>query len=78
MKPWTKKGREKYAACTDKANLADLCGVSRQSLSGYAHSVIGHPKATQTPETVAATLSTVLGIPESNFGQRTTAKKGGK
>ena len=69
MKPWTKTAREKYAAHTDKAGLANACGVSRQSLSGYAHSEPGGKKAVQTPAKVAAILSAQLGIPARQFGQ---------
>ena len=69
MKAWTKKAREKYAAYPDKAWLATLCGVSRQSLSGYAHSEPGQKKAVKTPSRVAAALSEILGIPARNFGQ---------
>ena len=69
MKPWTKTAREKYAAHTDKAGLAKLCGVSRQSLSGYAHSEPGDAKAVRTPVKVAAILSAQLGIPARQFGQ---------
>ena len=78
MKPWTKKGREKYAACGNKNGLAAECLVSRQSLSGYAHAVAGDPKAVQTPERVAKILAEVLGGAVTDYGQRTTAKKGGK
>lgn len=69
MKPWTKTAREKYAAHTDKAGLAKLCGVSRQSLSGYAHSEPGEAKAVRTPPEVADKLSIALGIPARQFGQ---------
>lgn len=69
MKAWTKTAREKYAAHTDKAGLAKLCGVSRQSLSGYAHSEPGAAKAVRTPVNVAITLSAQLGIPARQFGQ---------
>ena len=69
MKPWTKTAREKYAAHTDKAGLAKLCGVSRQSLSGYAHSEPGDAKAVRTPVRVAVILSAQLGIPARQFGQ---------
>jgi len=69
MKPWTKTAREKYAAHTDKAGLAKLCGVSRQSLSGYAHSEPGDKKAVRTPVRVAVILSAQLGIPARQFGQ---------
>ena len=69
MKAWTKTAREKYAAHTDKAGLAKLCGVSRQSLSGYAHSEPGTRKAVRTPVKVAVTLSAQLGVPARQFGQ---------
>jgi len=69
MKPWTKTAREKYAAHTDKAGLAKLCGVSRQSLSGYAHSEPGEAKAVRTPVRVAVLLAAHLGIPARQFGQ---------
>ncbi len=69
MKPWTKTAREKYAAHNDKAALAQLCGVSRQSLSGYAHSEPGAAKAVRTPAKVAVILSAQLGIPARQFGQ---------
>lgn len=69
MKPWTKTAREKYAAHTDKAGLAKLCGVSRQSLSGYAHSEPGGKKAVRTPVKVAVILSAQLGVPARQFGQ---------
>lgn len=69
MKPWTKTAREKYAAHTDKAGLAKLCGVSRQSLSGYAHSEPGAAKAVRTPVRVAVLLAAQLGIPARQFGQ---------
>ena len=69
MKAWTKTAREKYAAHTDKAGLAKLCGVSRQSLSGYAHSEPGDAKAVRTPVRVAVLLSAQLGIPARQFGQ---------
>ena len=69
MKPWTKTAREKYAAHTDKAGLAKLCGVSRQSLSGYAHSEPRDKKAVRTPAKVAETLSNLLGVPARQFGQ---------
>ena len=69
MKPWTKTAREKYAAHTDKAGLAKLCGVSRQSLSGYAHSEPGDAKAVRTPVRVAVLLAAHLGIPARQFGQ---------
>ena len=69
MKPWTKTAREKYAAHTDKAGLAKLCGVSRQSLSGYAHSEPGCKKAVRTPVRVAVLLAAQLGIPARQFGQ---------
>ena len=69
MKPWTKTAREKYAAHTDKAGLAKLCGVSRQSLSGYAHSEPGDAKAVRTPVRVAVLLAAQLGIPARQFGQ---------
>lgn len=69
MKPWTKTAREKYAAHTDKAGLAKICGVSRQSLSGYAHSEPGAAKAVRTPVNVAITLSAHLGVPARQFGQ---------
>ena len=69
MKPWTKTAREKYAAHADKAGLAKLCGVSRQSLSGYAHSEPGCKKAVRTPAKVAAILSAQLGVPARQFGQ---------
>lgn len=69
MKPWTKTAREKYAAHTDKAWLAKLCGVSRQSLSGYAHSEPGDAKAVRTPVRVAVLLAAHLGVPARQFGQ---------
>ena len=69
MKPWTKTAREKYAAHPDKAGLAKLCGVSRQSLSGYAHSEPGDAKAVRTPVRVAVILSAQLGVPARQFGQ---------
>ena len=69
MKAWTKTAREKYAAHTNKAGLAEFCGVSRQSLSGYAHSEPGQKKAVCTPPEVADNLSIVLGIPARQFGQ---------
>ena len=69
MKPWTKTAREKYAAHADKAGLAKLCGVSRQSLSGYAHSEPGAAKAVRTPVRVAVLLAAQLGIPARQFGQ---------
>lgn len=69
MKPWTKTAREKYAAHTDKAGLAKLCGVSRQSLSGYAHSEPGDAKAVRTPVRVAVLLAAHLGVPARQFGQ---------
>jgi len=69
MKAWTKTARQKYAAHNDKAALAQLCGVSRQSLSGYAHSEPGEAKAVQTPARVAAILSAHLGVPARQFGQ---------
>lgn len=69
MKAWTKTAREKYAAHTDKAGLAKLCGVSRQSLSGYAHSEPGAAKAVRTPVRVAVLLAAHLGIPARQFGQ---------
>lgn len=69
MKAWTKTARQKYAAHNDKAGLAQLCGVSRQSLSGYAHSETGEAKAVRTPARVAAILSTHLGVPARQFGQ---------
>lgn len=69
MKPWTKTAREKYAAHTDKAGLAKLCGVSRQSLSGYAHSEPGLAKAVRTPVRVAVLLAAQLGVPARQFGQ---------
>ena len=69
MKAWTKTAREKYAAHTDKAGLAKLCGVSRQSLSGYAHSEPGAAKAVRTPVRVAVILSAQLGVPARQFGQ---------
>ena len=69
MKPWTKTARETYAAHTDKAGLAKLCGVSRQSLSGYAHSEPGDAKAVRTPVRVAVLLAAQLGIPARQFGQ---------
>ena len=73
-KEWTKKGREKYAAFQSKAHLAALCGVSRQSLSGYAHAKKGEKKAVQTPKNVALTLAASLGIGVENFGQKKEAK----
>lgn len=69
MKAWTKTARQKYAAHNDKAGLAKLCGVSRQSLSGYAHSEPGDKKAVRTPACVAAILSAHLGVPARQFGQ---------
>lgn len=69
MKAWTKTAREKYAAHTDKAGLANACGVSRQSLSGYAHSEPGAAKAVRTPVRVAVLLAAHLGIPARQFGQ---------
>lgn len=69
MKPWTKTAREKYAAHTNKAGLAKLCGVSRQSLSGYAHSEPGDAKAVRTPVRVAVLLAAHLGVPARQFGQ---------
>ena len=69
MKAWTKTARQKYAAHNDKAGLAEFCGVSRQSLSGYAHSEPGEAKAVQTPARVATILSTHLGVPARQFGQ---------
>ena len=69
MKAWTKKAREKYAAHPDKAGLAEYCGVSRQSLSGYAHSEPGQKKAVKTPSRVAEVLAQILGIPARNFRQ---------
>ena len=69
MKPWTKTAREKYAAHTNKAGLAEFCGVSRQSLSGYAHSEPGAAKAVRTPVRVAVILSAQLGVPARQFGQ---------
>ena len=69
MKAWTKTAREKYVAHTDKAGLATLCGVSRQSLSGYAHSEPGAAKAVRTPVRVAVLLAAHLGIPARQFGQ---------
>ena len=69
MKAWTKTAREKYAAHTDKAGLAKLCGVSRQSLSGYAHSEPGDAKAVRTPVRVAVLLAAHLGVPARQFGQ---------
>lgn len=75
MKPWTKKGRDRYALCGNKNGLAAECLVSRQSLSGYAHSVNGSTKAVQTPERVAKVLASLLGGDVSDFGQ---AKKKGE
>lgn len=69
MKAWTKTARQKYAAHKDKAGLAKLCGVSRQSLSGYAHSEPGDRKAVRTPVLVAVLLATYLGVPARQFGQ---------
>lgn len=69
MKAWTKTARQKYAAHNDKAALAQLCGVSRQSLSGYAHSEPGEAKAVQTPPRVATILSAHLSVPARQFGQ---------
>jgi DNA-binding XRE family transcriptional regulator len=69
MKAWTKTARQKYAAHNDKAALAQICGVSRQSLSGYAHSEPGQKKAVCTPPEVADNLSIALGIPARQFGQ---------
>ena len=69
MKAWTKTARQKYAAHKDKAGLAKLCGVSRQSLSGYAHSEPGDRKAVRTPVRVAVLLAAHLGVPARQFGQ---------
>ena len=69
MKAWTKTARQKYAAHKDKAGLAQLCGVSRQSLSGYAHSEPGDKKAVRTPVRVAVLLAAQLGVPARQFGQ---------
>lgn len=69
MKAWTKTARQKYAAHKDKAGLAKLCGVSRQSLSGYAHSEPGDRKAVRTPVRVAVLLAAQLGVPARQFGQ---------
>ena len=69
MKAWTKTARQKYAAHKDKAGLAKLCGVSRQSLSGYAHSEPGDKKAVRTPVRVAVLLAAQLGVPARQFGQ---------
>ena len=69
MKAWTKTAREKYAAHTNKAGLAKLCGISRQSLSGYAHSEPGDAKAVRTPVRVAVLLAAHLGVPARQFGQ---------
>ncbi len=69
MKAWTKTARRKYAAHNDKAALAQLCGVSRQSLSGYAYSEPGEAKAVRTPVKVAVILSAQLGVPARQFGQ---------
>lgn len=69
MKAWTKTAREKYAAHTNKAGLAEFCGVSRQSLSGYAHSEPGQKKAVRTPPEVADNLSIALKVPARQFGQ---------
>lgn len=69
MRAWTKTARQKYAAHTDKAGLAQLCGVSRQSLSGYAHSEPGDKKAVRTPVRVAVLLAAQLGVPARQFGQ---------
>jgi transcriptional regulator with XRE-family HTH domain len=69
MKAWTKTARQKYAAHNDKAALAQICGVSRQSLSGYAHSEPGDKKAVRTPANVAERLSKILGVPARQFGQ---------
>lgn len=78
MKPWTKKGRDRYALCGNKNGLAAECLVSRQSLSGYAHAKKGGAKAVQTPERVAKILAQLLGGDVTDFGQHATAKKGGK
>lgn len=75
-KEWTKRGREKYAACHSKEDLAAAVGVSRQSLSGYAHAKKGNPKAVQTPGRVAEKLARELGIGVENFGQ--SGKRGGR
>ena len=69
MKAWTKTARQKYAAYHRKTFLALRCGISRQSLSGYAHSEPGGRKAVQTPAKVAAILSEILGVPARQFGQ---------
>lgn len=69
MIAWTKTARQKYAAHKDKAGLAKLCGVSRQSLSGYAHSEPGDRKAVRTPARVAVLLAAQLGVPARQFGQ---------
>lgn len=69
MKAWTKTARQKYAAHKDKAGLAKLCGVSRQSLSGYAHSEPGDRKAVRTPVRVAVLLAAHLSVPARQFGQ---------
>lgn len=76
MKQWTKRGRERYAACANKNGLAAECLVSRQSLSGYAHSNRGDAKAVQTPERVATILAALLGGDVSDYGQ--PKKKGGE
>lgn len=78
MKEWTKKGREKYAAHPSKQLLANACCVSRQSLSGYAHSKKGSTKAVQTPEDVAAVLAEEFGVGVEHFGQRKASGKGAK
>ena len=71
MKAWTKTARQKYAAHKDKAGLAKLCGVSRQSLSGYAHSGAGRQEggADACSRRRAAPLAHLLGIPARQFGQ---------
>ena len=69
MRAWTKTARQKYAAHKDKAGLAKLCGVSRQSLSGYAHSEPGDRKAVRTPVRVAVLLAKQLRVPARQFGQ---------
>jgi len=70
MKAWTKAGREKYAAHRGKEALAAACGVSRQSLSGYAYSEPKDAKAVQTPARVAAVLAEQLKVGAHNFGQK--------
>ncbi len=69
MKAWTKTARQKYAAHKNKQELADYCCISRQSLSGYAHSEPGAKKAVRTPPDVAQKLSEALGVQARQFGQ---------